>query len=130
MGLTGYRLEGRDCMGVGLATHYFSSKEGWDKLDKLEEELEKIPDVDVDTLLNHLFDTKKSRLSLDPQLDMIDKVFSLPLLEDVMEGLEALGWQAGEEGKVPRFARDTLHKMNAYSPSSLRLTFLHLKDRE
>lgn len=130
LGLTGYRLEGRDCLSVGLCTHYFSSKEGWDKLDRLESELEKIGDVDVDSLLNCLFETKKSRLSISQQSDMIDAVFSLPTLEELVEGLEALGFQAGEEGQVPRFARDSLAKMKAVSPTSLRLTFQHLKDQE
>lgn len=132
LGLTGYRLEGRDCLSVGLCTHYFSSKDGWDKLDKFDTELEKVGagDVDVDSLLNCLFETKKSRLSFSQQSDMIDNVFNLPTLDELVEGLEALGFQAGEEGHVPRFARDSLAKMKAASPTALRLTFQHLKDRE
>ena len=101
------RLEGRDCLSTGLATHYFSSKEGWDRLDKLEdrlgEELEKGEACDIKKVLDSIFETKKSRLSISSQLEMIDKVFSLPTLGDVMEGLEALGWQAGDEGQVPRY---------------------------
>jgi len=136
LGLTGYRLEGRDALSSGLATHYFSSKEGWDGLDRLEGELTKVVAMDTFTnsevrgVLDKLFEHKRSRLSFNAMLEMINQVFGLGSLADIMEGLEALGWSAGEETDLLRFARNSLSRMKAFSPTSLALTFDHLRDRE
>jgi len=133
LGLTGYRLEGRDVLSCGLATHYFSSKAGWDGLEKLEEELGKVASnpegcstSEIRSVLDRLFETKKSRLSFNSNIDMINQIFGLSKLGDIMESLEAMGYQAGEETQV---LRDSLARMKGFSPTSLALTFHHLRDK-
>ena len=109
------RLEGRDALSSGLATHYFSSKEGWDGLDRLEGELTKVvatetfSNSDVRGVLDKLFEHKRSRLSFNAMLEMINQVFGLGTLADIMEGLEALGWSAGEETDILRCSETTFH---------------------
>jgi len=136
LGLTGYRLEGRDVLSCGLATHYFSSKAGWDGLEKLEDELGKVASnpegcstSEIRSVLDRLFETKKSRLSFNSNIEMINQIFGLSKLGDIMESLEAMGYQAGEETQVLRFARDSLARMKGFSPTSLALTFHHLRDK-
>jgi len=133
LGLTGYRLEGRDVLSCGLATHYFSSKAGWDGLEKLEEELGKVASnpegcstSEIRSVLDRLFETKKSRLSFNSNIEMINQIFGLSKLGDIMESLEAMGYQAGEETQV---LRDSLARMKGFSPTSLALTFHHLRDK-
>ena len=127
------RLEGRDALSSGLATHYFSSKEGWDGLDRLEGELTKVVAMDTFTnsevrgVLDKLFEHKRSRLSFNAMLEMINQVFGLGSLADIMEGLEALGWSAGEETDLLRCGETTLYILpfpSAFQYLGFLFTFL------
>jgi hypothetical protein len=56
-------------------------------------------------VLDKMFETKKGRLSIHKQREVIDKVFGVRRLEDVLHGLdmEALAWSAGEENQILRW---------------------------
>merc|ERR1712210_203061 len=80
---------------------------------------------EIRAVLDRLFETKKSRLSFSSNVEMINQIFGFGNLGDILESLEAMGYQAGEETQVLRFARDSLARMKGFSPTSLALTFHH-----
>jgi len=84
---------------------------------------------EIRAVLDRLFETKKSRLSFSSNVEMINQIFGFGNLGDILESLEAMGYQAGEETQVLRFARDSLARMKGFSPTSLALTFHHLREK-
>eukprot|EP00088_Acartia_fossae_P028475 TRINITY_DN29296_c0_g1_i1.p1 TRINITY_DN29296_c0_g1~~TRINITY_DN29296_c0_g1_i1.p1 ORF type:complete len:242 (+),score=14.48 TRINITY_DN29296_c0_g1_i1:93-818(+) len=112
LGLTGHRLKARDCLHAGIATHAVNK----DDLPALEAELTANPG-EVKQVLDSFtqrstFDKDKV-FSLESSLEMIDRVFSKPTVEQIVAAL-------GEEES--ELAQKSLKALKKASPTSLKVT--------
>jgi enoyl-CoA hydratase len=107
LGLTGARLDGAECVAVGLATHYIAA--------------ESLPDVkarivaapgEVEAILAAATDTPPPA-AITAHLAAIDRLFASDRLEDIVTALFA------DESE---FARATLTTLGAKSPQSCKIT--------
>lgn len=116
LGLTGFRLKGRDVQKAGVATHYVESS----KIPELEEELTTCQnDGQVNKTLykySSLFkDT--TEFVLKENLERIDKCFAGNSVEEIYKNLE-------EDGSS--WANKTLQTMQKMSPLSMKVTHKQL----
>jgi 3-hydroxyisobutyryl-CoA hydrolase len=112
LGLTGFRLKGRDVQKAGVATHYIESS----KLDELETELVGCQsDLAVSKILykySSLFkDT--TEFVLAPNIEKINKCFAGNTVEEIFKNLE-------NDGSA--WATKTLDTMKKMSPTSMKVT--------
>ncbi|XP_043104187.1 3-hydroxyisobutyryl-CoA hydrolase, mitochondrial [Puntigrus tetrazona] len=122
LGLTGFRLKGRDVQRVGLATHFVQS----DKIASLEKDLVDLKspsDSDVVQLLDSYqqqsnLDAEKPFV-LQEQTEAIDRLFSAGSMEEIMENLK-------KDGSA--FALKQIETLAKMSPTSLKLTFRQIQD--
>lgn len=117
LGLTGFRLKGRDVHKAGVATHYVETT----KLTELEAELcECKNEHDIEKTLykySSLFkDT--TEFVLKPNLEQINKCFSGKTVEEIVKNLNTDG---------SAWAQSTLKLLSKMSPTSLKVTLKELE---
>jgi 3-hydroxyisobutyryl-CoA hydrolase len=117
LGLTGFRLKGRDVQKAGIATHYVESS----KLEELEDELTGCEsDLAVSKILykySSLF-KDSSDFVLAENLEKINQCFAGATVEQIFKNLE-------EDGSG--WAIKTLEGMKKMSPTSMKLTHKQLE---
>ncbi|NXB52384.1 HIBCH protein, partial [Leucopsar rothschildi] len=122
LGLTGYRLKGRDVLRAGIATHFVESE----KLPALEKDLialkspskEKIADLLNSYHMKCTIDQEK-KFSLDEHMEKINSIFSANSMEEIVKRLK-------QDGSP--FAMKQLETLNKMSPTSLKLTLRQLRE--
>ncbi|KAM7048995.1 3-hydroxyisobutyryl-CoA hydrolase, mitochondrial [Acridotheres tristis] len=122
LGLTGYRLKGRDVLRAGIATHFVESE----KLPALEKDLialkspskEKIADLLNSYHMKCTIDQEK-KFSLDEHMEKINSIFSASSMEEIVKRLK-------QDGSP--FALKQLETLNKMSPTSLKLTLRQLRE--
>ncbi|KAM5280144.1 3-hydroxyisobutyryl-CoA hydrolase, mitochondrial [Ctenodactylus gundi] len=122
LGLTGFRLKGRDVYRAGIATHFVDSA----KLGMLEEDLlalkspskENIEDVLKTYHAQSKIDQDKPFI-LEEHLDKINRWFSASTVEEILENLR-------QDGSP--FALEQLKAINKMSPTSLKMTLRQLTE--
>ncbi|MES1973499.1 MAG: enoyl-CoA hydratase/isomerase family protein [Pseudomonadota bacterium] len=107
LALTGHRLDGAECLALGLATHYLASE----ALDEAKASIAAEPQR-IDAILTNL-----SRHVPDARIfahrEEIDRLFSSDTLEDVFAALEA---DSGE------WARQQLATLRTKSPQTMKVS--------
>lgn len=112
LGLTGFRLKGRDVHKAGVATHYVESK----NLPALEQQLlASTSNDEVENVLERFSEKKDAGVEfvLQKQLKQINECFGAPTVEGIFAKLE----QDGSE-----WAQNTLKLLHKMSPTSLVVT--------
>jgi len=119
LGLTGRRLDAADCLYSGIATHYVEAA----ALPALESALAGVDPADaVDAAVAEILgrassDPGPSNLAADRE--SIDRCFARDSVEGIVAALDAEGTD---------WARRTLERLRACSPTSLKLTFRQLRN--
>lgn len=110
LGLTGHRLNGIDVFHAGIATHFVSSK----KLSDLRNDLLNLETGNIEQVLNkyHTID-ENHQFSLTPHMEKIDKFFSAPSVEEIINRLNA---------DDSEWAKEAVQKLMQMSPTSLKVT--------
>lgn len=121
LGLTGFRLKGRDVYTAGIATHFVDSE----KLVMLEEDLLALKSPSKENIADVLesYHTK-SRIDQDKSyilehMDKINRCFSADTVEQIIEYLQ-------QDGSP--FALEQLKVINKMSPTSLKITLRQLME--
>lgn len=115
LGLTGYRLKGKDVLKAGIATHYIESS----RLPELEEKLVKCSGfADVDKVLKETCTEDNSEFVLEKHLDQINKCFSGGTVEQIIKNLE-------DDGSD--WAKTTLKTLSKMSPLSMKVSLKQLQ---
>ena len=117
LGLTGFRLKGRDVQKAGVATHYIESS----KIEELENDLTKCKDSsDIDRTLYKFSSLFKdsTEFVLAPNLKQIEKAFSGETVEEILKNLHDDGSE---------WAMNTLKLISKMSPGSLKITLRQLQ---
>lgn len=117
LGLTGFRLKGRDVKKAGIATHFVESS----ALDELEMELTKCTNSDdIDSTLSKFEGLFKdsSEFVLQPHLKQIEKAFGGDTIEAILKKLHADGSE---------WAMAQLKTLSKMSPLSLKITLRQLQ---
>jgi len=113
LALTGARLNGADCLKLGLASHYVHTA-GGDKLDSMKAWLIDRPVSEIETILEGMADVPDDDTILEHSAD-IDRLFAARTLEEILAGLEADGgeWAAAQlatlRTKSPQAMKVSLH---------------------
>lgn len=96
LALTGARLDGAECLALGIATHYLAS----DDIDAAKARLIDAPDQ-VDLILESLA-SPAPNASIVANLPTIDRLFASDRLEDILAALEADGsdWATTERATL------------------------------
>ena len=113
LALTGARLDGAECLALGLATHFVQS----DKLEAMKAALVETPS-EVDAILaRHSQSPPPARI--DANRDAIDRLFAAETLEGIMADLEADGgtWASKE-----------LATLRTKSPQSCKVALRQLRE--
>lgn len=114
LGLTGFRLKGKDVAKAGIATHYVESK----NLDALEKELCATGNsADVSEVLNKFNVKDNSEFVLEKHMSQINKCFSGATVEGIIANLETDGSE---------WAQNTLKTLAKMSPTSLKVSMKQL----
>ncbi|XP_075566712.1 3-hydroxyisobutyryl-CoA hydrolase, mitochondrial [Pelecanus crispus] len=122
LGLTGFRLKGRDVLKAGIATHFVESE----KLPALEKDLialkspstENIADLLNSYHVKSKIDQEKEFV-LDKHMEKINSLFSANSMEELVQNLK-------QDGSP--FAIKQLETINKMSPTSLKLTLRQLRE--
>ena len=114
LALTGARLNGADCLALGLATHYMMSG----RLDILKDWLIERPVAEVETILAGESDVPDDGMIMAHAAD-IERLFASDRLEEVLAALEA------DESD---FARETLATLATKSPQAMKISLKLLLD--
>ncbi|KAM6078208.1 3-hydroxyisobutyryl-CoA hydrolase, mitochondrial isoform 2-T2 [Theristicus caerulescens] len=120
LGLTGFRLKGRDVLKAGIATHFVESE----KLPALEKDLIalKSPSMEnIADLLNsyHSKVDQEKEFVLDEHMEKINSLFSANSMEEIVQKLK-------QDGSP--FAIKQLETINKMSPTSLKMTLRQLRE--
>lgn len=111
LALTGARLDGADCLALGLATHYLPSE----KLAEAKARIAKHPDR-IGGILGELSVTAPPA-AITGQIDRINRLFASDTYEDILAALEADGgdWAVKElgvlHGKSPQTCKVALRQL-------------------
>ncbi|KAM8806769.1 3-hydroxyisobutyryl-CoA hydrolase, mitochondrial [Eudromia elegans] len=122
LGLTGFRLKGRDVQRAGIATHFVESE----KLPTLEEDLialkspskESIADLLNSYHVKNQIDQEKEFV-LDEHMEKINSLFSAGTMEEIVQNLK-------QDGSA--FAIKQLETIKKMSPTSLKLALRQLRE--
>ncbi|KAG5685086.1 hypothetical protein PVAND_014287 [Polypedilum vanderplanki] len=117
LGLTGFRLKGRDVQKAGVATHFIESS----ALEDLENQLTKCKNFDdIDKTLEKLQSQFKDTTDfvLQPHLKQIEKAFGGDTMEQILKNLHSDGSE---------WAMSTLKLISKMSPTSLKVTLRQLQ---
>uniref|UniRef100_A0A182TUV5 3-hydroxyisobutyryl-CoA hydrolase, mitochondrial n=1 Tax=Anopheles melas TaxID=34690 RepID=A0A182TUV5_9DIPT len=112
LGLTGFRLKGRDVHKAGVATHYVESK----NLAALEQQLlATTSGAEVESVLDRFSEKRDAgtEFVLAKQLQQINECFSAPTVEAIFKQLERDGSE---------WAQNTLKLLHKMSPTSMVVT--------
>uniref|UniRef100_A0A182N5K7 3-hydroxyisobutyryl-CoA hydrolase, mitochondrial n=1 Tax=Anopheles dirus TaxID=7168 RepID=A0A182N5K7_9DIPT len=112
LGLTGFRLKGRDVHKAGVATHYVESK----NLPALEQQLlATTSNGEVESVLDRFSEKRDAGVEfvLAKQLPQINACFGAPTIEGIFANLERDGSE---------WAQKTLNLLHKMSPTSLVVT--------
>uniref|UniRef100_A0A8C8Z1Q6 3-hydroxyisobutyryl-CoA hydrolase n=1 Tax=Prolemur simus TaxID=1328070 RepID=A0A8C8Z1Q6_PROSS len=120
LGLTGFRLKGRDVYRAGIATHFVDSE----KFSMLEEDLLALKSPSEENIMDVLetyhaeskIDKDKSFI-LEEHMDKINSCFSANTMEQIIENLRQDG---------SSFALEQLKVISKMSPTSLKITLRQL----
>ena len=127
MGLTGYKIKGRDLAKCGVATHFVSS----DKLDKLKYTIieESNNHIDLEKLHQIVQEFSEIVYSPDefsfPKSDEISRTFIPDDLNEIYTRLNRLVDNCSEGEK--EWATKVINTLNTFSPLSLVITLEQLK---
>lgn len=113
LALTGARLDGADCLALGLATHYLPS----DHLAEAKERIAAHPDR-IGGILGDLAVTAPPA-AITHQIDKINRLFASDTYEDILAALEADG---GE------WATKELGVLHSKSPQTCKVALRQLKE--
>ncbi|MDQ2893475.1 MAG: enoyl-CoA hydratase/isomerase family protein [Pseudomonadota bacterium] len=113
LALTGHRLDGAECLALGLATHYLASE----SLDDAKRRIAAAPQ-DIAAILDDL-SISPSHARILAHRDAIARLFASDQLEDVYAALEA------DESD---FARATLATLKTKSPQTMKVSLKLLLD--
>jgi enoyl-CoA hydratase/carnithine racemase len=113
LALTGHRLDGADCLALGMATHYLAS----DALDDAKRRIAEAPQ-DIAATLDALAIAAPEAKIL-AQRDEIDRLFASDDLEDIYAALAADGGD---------WAARTLVTLKTKSPQTMKVSLKLLKD--
>ncbi|UIJ44992.1 enoyl-CoA hydratase/isomerase family protein [Sphingomonas cannabina] len=113
LALTGYRANGGDCLGLGLATHGVASE----SLDLVKELIVKYP-RDIETTLGDKGGGLQ-RPGLFDHLENIDRLFASDRLEDILASL------AEDDGE---WARQQLETLRTKSPQTMKVSLRLLRE--
>jgi len=124
LGLTGHRLKGCDVLHAGIATHYVPEK----RLPEMEKKLlhTKYPES-VPCILGEysIHPSKLPPFSLAPELDQIQKHFTLDSAEKIVASLKTEC-----ETKTDTFMNKILATLESVSPTSLKIIHRALREGE
>nr|BAN20560.1 crotonobetainyl-CoA-hydratase, putative [Riptortus pedestris] len=112
LALTGNRLIGADCLKIGIATHYCDSKDIPQLFDALIETQGDIPSIDQ-TLSKFSKNTDNIPFSLEDKIDLINRIFGLPTVEEILNALS-------KEGSS--WSKEILESLKKMSPTSLKIS--------
>ncbi|XP_072274905.1 3-hydroxyisobutyryl-CoA hydrolase, mitochondrial isoform X2 [Pyxicephalus adspersus] len=122
IGLTGFRLRGRDVQKAGIATHFVDSE----KIPSLEKDLTSLkgPSKKYVAEVLDTYHTKSAAGDEKPfilaeNLDKINSLFTANSVEELFENLKKDG---------SPFAQQQLQTLSKMSPTSLKMTFRQLKN--
>ncbi|NXF74503.1 HIBCH protein, partial [Sclerurus mexicanus] len=122
LGLTGYRLKGRDVLKAGIATHFVESG----KLPALEKDLIALKSPSKENIADLLNSYQKKstidqekKFVLDEHIEKINSLFSANSMEEIVKKLK-------QDGSP--FAIKQLETLNKMSPTSLKLTLRQLRE--
>ncbi|XP_028289470.1 3-hydroxyisobutyryl-CoA hydrolase, mitochondrial [Parambassis ranga] len=121
LGLTGFRLKGRDVHRAGVATHFVESK----KIPDLEKELVNLKSPSAEDV-SRVLDSYQNQSSLDSEkpfvlekhISDINRLFSSSSVEGIMQNLKADGSE---------FAKKQAETLSKMSPTSLKITYKQLQ---
>ncbi|PWA02756.1 hypothetical protein BB558_001095 [Smittium angustum] len=116
LGLTGYRLKGRDAFYAGFATHYVPLE----RIPLLEARLQELNTSDLDAtnaaIEEYVDEPEESfSYSLAPYMKSIKRCFRYNTVEEIIEALK-------QEKTHTEWANTTIETLNSMSPSSLKIT--------
>lgn len=117
LGLTGFRLKGRDVQKAGVATHFVESS----NLAELESDLVNCKtSTDIDKTLYKFSSLSKdsTEFVLEPHLKQIEKAFGADTVEEILKNLHDDGSE---------WAMATLKLISKMSPASLKITLRQLQ---
>lgn len=117
LGLTGFRLKGRDVQKAGVATHYVESS----CLEEMEKELSTCKTIDdIDRTLQKFASLFKddSEFILQPHIKQIEKAFGADTVEQIIKNLH---------NDASEWAMSTLKLLSKMSPTSLKVTLRQLQ---
>ncbi len=113
LALTGHRLDGAECLALGLATHFLAS----DTLDSAKARIAETPQ-DIAGVLDALA-TQTPDAKILARKDDIDRLFASDVLEDIYAALDADG---GE------WAVQTLATLKTKSPQTMKVSLRLLQE--
>jgi enoyl-CoA hydratase len=113
LALTGHRLNGAECLALGLATHYLPAE----ALDQAKQAIAKNPQA-IDAALEPLAIAPPAAPILDRRAD-IDRLFASDTLEDIFAALEADGGD---------WAAEQLAILKTKSPQTMKVSLRLLYD--
>ncbi|XP_022860365.1 3-hydroxyisobutyryl-CoA hydrolase-like protein 5 isoform X1 [Olea europaea var. sylvestris] len=123
LGLTGARLNGKELVAAGLATHFVPSE----KLPELEKQL-----ISLNSGEENAVKSVIEEFSVDIQIDegsvlnkraTMDLCFSKETVEDIISSLEAEATQEGNDWMTA-----TLQGLKRSSPTALKITFQSIRE--
>ena len=114
LALTGHRLNGADCLQLGLATHYLLSG----RLPDVKQWLIERPASEIGTILEGFSDVPDDG-SILANRDAIDRLFAFDELEDILAALAA---------DDSDYARDTIATLATKSPQTMKVGLRLLLD--
>lgn len=117
LGLTGFRLKGRDVHKAGVATHFVESS-GLDELESQLVQCKSFGDVEKTLATVQAQYKDSSEFILQPNLKQIEKAFGGDTVEQILKQLHADGSD---------FAMSTLKLLSKMSPLSLKITLRQLQ---
>ncbi|KAM4626383.1 3-hydroxyisobutyryl-CoA hydrolase, mitochondrial [Discoglossus pictus] len=122
IGLTGFRLKGRDVQKAGIATHFVESE----KIPSLEKDLVSLKCPSKENVADVLESYHKKSVVgqdkpfiLEKDLDKINSLFSANSVEEIFENLKNDG---------SPFATQQLQTLEKMSPTSLKMTFRQIHE--
>jgi enoyl-CoA hydratase len=113
LALTGARLDGAECLALGLATHYLPPE----RLDEAKQRIAVNPDR-IGGILGELSVTPPSA-AITGQIDRINRLFASDRYEDILAALEA------DDGE---WAQKELGTLRAKSPQTCKVALRQLKE--
>ena len=114
LALTGHRLDGAECLALGLATHFLPS----DALDEAKARIAERPAGDRRRARRAARSSRRRRRSSRIATE-IDRLFASDTLEDIFAALEADGGD---------WARETLATLRTKSPQTMKVSLRLLRE--